>query len=160
MATIFKTFLICLAVPLLSIGVQAEQAVTLTWVSGLHSFFSGHVVRLTIFEAGAATVPSRAVVELRDRANRVVARKASELAPGSSVQLDVMVGDNATLSQWRAIVTITTDSAELTAPLVTFEDINPDLGLVSKIDPPCGPGSPAADPQAHCPGWRFFTSPQ
>ena len=78
-----RVLLICLTVSVLSIGVQAEQAVTRRWEarSALHTFFSGHLVRLTVFEAGAATVASRAVIELRDRANRVVARKEGTLRP-------------------------------------------------------------------------------
>ena len=161
MATISKAFLICLTLCVLSISAQAEQTASRTWVakSALHSVFSGHVVRLTIFEAGAPTVTSRATIEFRDGTNRVVARKEAALTPSSPVQLDVLVGDNARLAQVRAIVTVSTDSADLTAPLITFEDVNPDLGLVTKIDPPCGPGSPSIDAQEMC-GWLVLTSPQ
>ena len=158
------SYLICLTVFLLSIGVQAEHAATRSWEvrSGLHSFFGGHLVRLTIFEAGAATVVSRAIVELRNDANRVVARRESVLTRSSPVRLDLRLGDNAGLVQLRAVVIVTTESDGLTAPQVTFEDIHPTLGLVNKLDPPCGPGSlpvdPQAAPQASCPGWLVLTS--
>src|SRR5262245_53736523 len=110
-----------LIVSVLAIGVQADHATTFTYVakSGLQTFFNRHVVRLTVVEAGAATVTSRAVIELRNRQGRVVARKEATLTPASPVQLDLKVDDTI---QLRAIVTVITDSAELTAPLVTFED--------------------------------------
>jgi hypothetical protein len=146
-----------LTVSLLAIGVQAERAVTRTWVakSGLQTIFNRHLVRLTVFEAGGATVTSRAVIELRDRRGRVVARKEGVLTSGAPVQLDLKVAETRQLS---AVVEVTGD--ELAAPLVTFEDINPDLGLVIKVDPPCGPGIGPSDPQALCPGWLILTSQQ
>jgi hypothetical protein len=158
----FKTasFVICVIVSALSIGVHAERTATRTWQakSGLQSVFNRHLVRVTIFEAGAPTVASHAVIELRDRANRLVARKEGALSP--TLQLDLRVADNAGLIQLRAILTVVSDSDQFTAPLVTFEDINPDLGVVIKVDPPCGPGSGPADPQAMCPGWLVLTSPE
>ena len=155
-------FLICLTVSVLPIGVQADQAVTQTWLakSGLQTILPGHLVRLTIFEAGAATVSSRAVIELRDRANRLLARREANLTPNSPVQLDLKVAASAGPLQLRAVVSTTTDSGELTAPLVTFEDINPDLGITIKVDPPCGPGIGPSDPQALCPGWLEKTTPE
>ena len=151
-----------LAVCALSIGVRAEQVVTRTWVakSGLHSIFNRHLVRLTVFEAGPATVLSRAVIELRDRAGNVAARTEGDLTARLPLQLDLKVADNAGLIQLRAIVTVTNTRDELIAPLVTLEDIHPDLGLVSKINPPCGPGSGPGSPQFSCPGWLILTSPQ
>ena len=148
--------LICLAVSMLSIGVQAERVVQQEWLgmSGFHTVLNGHQVRLTIFEAGAPIVASRALIELRNRANRVVARKEGPIQP--VLQLDFRVSADV---QLRAILIIEPDPDQLTAPIVTFEDINPSLGVVAKIDPPCGPGSPTIDPQAYCPGWRI-TSPQ
>jgi hypothetical protein len=151
------SFLICLAVSMLSIGVQAERMVMETWeeISGFHTFLSGHHVRLTIFEAGAPIVASRAVIELRNRSNRVVARKEGALQP--TLQLDHKLTADA---QLRALLRFELDPDQLTAPLVTFEDINPSLGLVFKVQPPCGPGSGRVDPQAYCPGWLILTSPQ
>jgi hypothetical protein len=151
------SFLICLTVSVLSMGVQAERRETSTWVakSALQSAFNRHVVRVAIFEQGAPTVASRAVIELRDRANRLLARKEGALS--RTLQLDFRVPETAGLIQLYAILTVVSTD-QFTAPLVTFEDINPDLGLVIKIDPPCGPGSGPADPQAMCPGWLVLTS--
>jgi len=146
----------------LSIGVRAEQAVTLAWMAkgGLHSFFNRHLVRVTVFEAGPATVLSHAVIELRDRTGRVAARKEGDLTARLPLQLDLRVADGAGLIQLRPIITVTNTRGELIAPLVTVEDIHPDLGLVSKLDPPCGPGSGPGSPQASCPGWLILTSLQ
>ena len=154
--------LICLTVSVFSTGAQAERMALRKWVatSNLNSFFNRHLVRLTIVEKGATTATSRVVIELRDRANRVVARKEGSLTSRSPVQLDLKLGENAGLIQLSATVMIEFDGDEFTAPLVTFEDINPDLGLVAKIDPPCGPGSGHVDPQAYCPGWHEITSPE
>ena len=150
-------FLICLTVSFLSIGVQAERAVERTWEarSNVKSFLSGHLVRVMMVEAGAPMVTSRAVIELRDRANRVVARKEADLSPSLHVLLDFKVGQKAGIVQLYAFIRVT---GELTAPLVTFEDVNPDLGIVIERDPPCGPGSIRVDPQAYCPGWLELTS--
>ena len=158
------SFWICLTVSLLSIGVQAEQTRRWEARSGLNSVFNGHLVRLTIFEAGAATVSSHAVIELRNAANRVVARKEAPLTRTSPVELDWRVPENAGLIKLRAIVTVTTEDLGFTAPLVTFEDINPSQGAVFKVAPPCGPGTIPGDPQADgsspppCPGWLVLTS--
>jgi hypothetical protein len=150
-------FSICLAVFMLSIGVHAERTVTATWqgMSGFHTFLSGHQVRLMVFEAGAPTIAARAIIELRNRANKVVVRKEGFVTP--TFQVDHKVSADV---QLRAFLHFEPDPDQLSALIVTFEDINPSLGLVAKIDPPCGPGSPSIDPQAYCPGWRMFTSPQ
>ena len=166
MSTTFRplSFLIVLTVCcVLSARVRAEETATRTWVamSGLNSFFQGHLVRLTLFEAGAATATSRAIIELRDRANRIVARKEGSLTSRSPLQVDLKLGATAGLLQLRAIITIVSDTGDVTAPLVTFEDIHPDLGLVIKVDPPCGPGHGPVDPQASCPpggGWLVSTT--
>ena len=166
MATIFRAvaLLLCLTVSVLSIGVQAEQT-TRTWEarSAVHSFFGGHLVRLTVFEPGVATTASTVVIEFRDGTNRVVATKKAQLLPQSFVQLQLKVADTSALGLLRAVVTVST-AGELTVPLVTFEDINPNLGLVTKVNPPCGPGSAPTDPQLSCqpscPGWLILTSPQ
>ena len=148
-----------LTVSVLAIGAHAQQSATRTWeaTSGVYTILNRHLVRLTVFEAGAATFTSRTVIELRDRRGRVVARKEAVLTSGSPVQLDLKVSETARLI---AFISVTTDGDQFSAPLVTFEDINPDLGLVSKIDPPCGPGLGHVDAQASCPGWLILTSQQ
>jgi hypothetical protein len=148
--------LICLTISLLSIGVQAQQAARIYEArSNVNSFMPGHLVRVMIVEGGAPAGASRAVIELRDRTHRVLARKEADLTANAIVQLDLKVGQKA--AQLYAFIRV---SGEFTAPLVTFEDISPDLGLVMKLDPPCGPGSIHVDPQAYCPGWLERTSPQ
>lgn len=146
----------------LAVGVQADTTTTRSWAatSGFHSFFARHIVRLTVVDTGTTTGTTRAIIELRDRRDRVVARRDAELTPLSPVSLDLKISDGAGLVQLRAFVLFSTDGDTLTAPLVTFEDIHPDLGLVIKLDPPCGPGSAPSDAQAQCPGWRNLTSPQ
>jgi hypothetical protein len=163
MATISKAvaFLICLTVSVLSIGVQAKQTAAATWVakSGLHSFFAGHVVRFTVFEAGPAPVPSTVLVQFVDRNNRVVAEKRAVLKSESHMQLDLRVGENAGLVPLRVVMTVENASGQFTALLTTFEDITP-RGDVFTLPPTCGPGSGHIDGQAMCIGWYNITSGQ
>ena len=167
MATIFRAvaLLLCLAVSVLSIGVQAEQTAASTWEarSGLLTFFGGHIVRLTVFEPGLATTASTLTIEFRDTANRVVASKKAQLLPQSFVKLDLKLADTSGPGLLRVVVKVS-KAGEVTVPIVTLEDISPDLGLVTKVNPPCGPGSAPTDPQLSCqpscPGWLILTSPQ
>lgn len=124
--------------------------------SGLHSFFEGHIVRLTATQLGPLAASAQVRIDFRDATDRIVARTEGVLQRGSPVMLDWVVRRGERPTQVRATVSITTATGDPSTAAVVLEDIDP-LGLtigtrvVCSEGPPAGRDSPQTLP--NCTGW-------
>jgi len=143
---------LCLAASAFSVGTTAQEAPrTTVLMSGLHSFYRGHVVRATVAEIGARTATSRVRVDYRDDDDRLIARKEGVLTRTSAVRLDLELAGEADLVQLRVVITIIGDGGDVRIPMALLEDLDP---LSLSVEPRvfCNPvGHDSA--QTYCPGW-------
>lgn len=123
--------------------------------SGLHTYYEGHVARVTVTEVGGRFASSDVTIVLRDAADAVVSRTSGVLRRSTPVTLDFPLTSQASIPvQLRAIVTIVTDSGGNAEPVTVLEDLDPrSLSAWPKVV--CGPPTGREGPQtaALCDGW-------
>jgi hypothetical protein len=146
------------ALTLLGTCVPASAQTTIDTIvlrSGLHSYYAGHGARVTVTEVGRRVASSQVTIVLRDAADVVVARTSGVLQRAVPVTLDFRVrGDERSLTQLRAVVTIVTETGGGAEPVTVLEDLDP-LSLSVEPKVLCGPpsGSEGRQTAAMCDGW-------
>jgi hypothetical protein len=148
---------LCLALAAFSSDLQAQPTETWTLKSGLNTWAPNHLARLTVVDTSGAPETSIVTIEWRNEAGRVIGRKEGVLTGSTPVRHDLRVGGSAAFEQRRVIVSIKMATGGLTAPVVTLEDLAPDLGFVWTRGV-CGPPIGRIDPQPFCPHWLIFTT--
>ena len=170
-----KRRIVCLVIAVLvpAIGGAQESARTTVMRSGLHSFFDGHSVLLTVSEIGTvrsaivtSATSSLVTIEFRDDADREVASFTGWLTHARPVRLEMPVRSAAGLAQFRAIVTIAGLANGSSVPMAVLEDLDLASQTVGRIigggPQQAGPFDPkGASYDCPPPGWdvTFLPNP-
>jgi hypothetical protein len=158
----------CLAVVGITVSAQTVTR-TATAKSGSFFFFGNHIGHLSATEVGHPSASSQVRIEIRDAADHLVAQDEGPLTSRTPVQMTVTAPADGRPRLWRAVVTITTSTAaELTKPMLVFEDVDPRSQTVHVLalagpppDPPAGPVSGGDGAKTICqppPGFVYFTA--
>ena len=147
-----------LVAAVVSLGAQISPVPNVTLLkSGLHTFGPGRLVVVTVVETGPAAALSEVRIEARDAAEKKRGYTIGQLAVGRPVRLRLQLAAGSSLQSLRFLVRHTLlANGQLSAPVVTVEEINTTSLTIETRPPSCAPPpGTSSGVQENCDGSRW-----